>query len=325
MKAKVIPMNDRKPYLLASLIVALSMILAACATPAQPTQPASTPGAFQGEAAATSTTAPALPTAAATSAVVQPPATSAEAVIDVATDPTYEEILVDGEGMTLYIFTVDEPNQSNCDADCLANWPPLITLGNPTLGDRVEEELVGSTTLADGRQIVTYNSMPLYYFVEDTQPGDIKGQGVGNVWYVISRDGEVLTSASDDSTPAAPAAAATEPTIMVASNPTLGEFLVDDKGMSLYMFTRDTADMSNCSGDCLVKWPPLLTQGSPIAGTGVDASLLGSAPMPDGTFIVTYNHMPLYYWYQDLKPGDVLGQDVGGVWYVVSPQGEIIR
>ena len=84
-------------------------------------------------------------------------------------------------------------------------------------------------------------------------------------------------------------------------------------------------DKSNCDAACLAKWPPLLTQGTPELGEGVDASLVGSAKLADGSKIVTYNHMPLYYWVKDIKPGDTTGQDVGGVWYVVSPKGEKVE
>ena len=98
--------------------------------------------------------------------------------------------------MTLYIFTNDTPGVSNCNADCLAKWPPLITQGNPKLGPGVDAALVGTATLADGRKIVTYNKMPLYYWVNDKAAGDTTGQGVGSVWYVISPDGKVVGNGS---------------------------------------------------------------------------------------------------------------------------------
>ncbi len=105
----------------------------------------------------------------------------------------------------------------------------------------------------------------------------------------------------------------------------LGKILVGENGMTLYMFTKDTADMSNCNADCLKKWPALITLGKPILGEGVDASLVGSATLADGSKIVTYNHMPLYYWYKDLKAGDTNGQGVGEVWYVLAPDGNPVE
>ena len=210
---------------------------------------------------------------------------------------------------------------------CLAKWPALLTQGNPALGSGVDASQVGSAILTDGTKIVTYDHHPLYYFIKDTKPGDILGQAVGGVWYVISPTGkEIETPTGSAATPVStPAAASLEPTINLASNPTLGQFLVDGKGMTLYIFTKDGPDQSNCDASCLTNWPPLLTQGNPILGTGVDDSKIGSAFLADGTRIVTYNHMPLYYFIKDTKAGDTIGQGVGSVWFVVNRDGEIIK
>jgi predicted lipoprotein with Yx(FWY)xxD motif len=101
----------------------------------------------------------------------------------------------------------------------------------------------------------------------------------------------------------------------------LGTFLVDGKGMTLYLFTKDTPGKSNCTGDCLVKWPPLVaTDVNQVkVGPGIDGTKLGLADLPDGKKIVTYKGMSLYYWYKDMKPGDTTGQNVGNVWFVVAP------
>jgi predicted lipoprotein with Yx(FWY)xxD motif len=118
--------------------------------------------------------------------------TPVEATINVATDPTLGKILVGNNGMTLYAFTSDGPNQSNCTAACLKAWPPLTTLGSPTLGTGVDQTLVGTATLADGSKIVTYNKMPLYYFAKDTKAGDVGGQKVAGTWFVVSPDGKMV-------------------------------------------------------------------------------------------------------------------------------------
>ena len=110
--------------------------------------------------------------------------------------------------------------------------------------------------------------------------------------------------------------------LKVAADPKLGNILVDGDGMTLYMFTKDEPDKSNCAGGCLDAWPPLLALDNPAVGEGVDASLLGTAALADGSLIVTYNHMPLYFWQDDMQPGDTKGQGVNDVWFVVSPDGE---
>ncbi len=107
-----------------------------------------------------------------------------------------------------------------------------------------------------------------------------------------------------------------------------GDVLVDDKGLSLYIFVPDKGATSVCYGSCAHVWPPVLTTGTPRAGAGVDASLLGTTTRADGTTEVTYAGHPLYYFISDKKPGDITGQGVtgfGGPWYVIAPDGVAIR
>ena len=116
-------------------------------------------------------------------------------------------------------------------------------------------------------------------------------------------------------------------TVNVAEVGTFGQALVDGASRSLYLFTNDTQNSgtSSCTGECLVNWPPLLTDGDPVAGTGVDAAMLGTITLPDGTTQVTYNGWPLYYYIDDAAAGDANGQGVGDVWFLVAPTGEMIQ
>nr|WP_300150339.1 hypothetical protein [Propionicimonas sp.] len=160
----------------------------------------------------------------------------------------------------------------------------------------------------------------------------------------------ILLSACTGSTPAAPAASssasAPAPTDTAYAPPssasasgaasadaatlalkladsTLGPIVVDGKGMTLYMFAKDTANTSTCEGQCLVAWPPLV--GRPTMGAGVDDSKLGSITRADGSTQATYNGWPLYYWKDDAKPGDVLGQNVNNVWFVLDRDGDPVK
>ncbi|MFT4226302.1 hypothetical protein [Micropruina sp.] len=152
----------------------------------------------------------------------------------------------------------------------------------------------------------------------------------------------VLLSACTAATPAAPSSSAPAPSASASSVPapapseadaatltlamadsSLGTILVDGKGMTLYLFTKDTPNTSNCTGQCLAAWPPLL--GKPTAGKGVDAAKLGSFTRADGSTQASYNGWPLYYWEQDSKPGDVTGQDVNKVWYVLNRDGTAVK
>ncbi|MHA7290555.1 COG4315 family predicted lipoprotein [Arthrobacter sp. MDT3-24] len=105
-----------------------------------------------------------------------------------------------------------------------------------------------------------------------------------------------------------------------------GNIVVDASGMSVYFFTKDVKDSgtSACTGACLTAWPPLLTTAAKPAAEGVTGTL-GTITTPDGAKQVTLNGLPLYYFAQDKKPGDVLGQGVNNVWYLATPAGEMIR
>lgn len=104
-------------------------------------------------------------------------------------------ILVDGDGMTLYLFTNDSPGMSSCTGDCLVAWP--ILEGEPTAGEGVDEGLLGSIEREDGTVQATYDDWPLYYFAQDTAPGDVTGQGANDVWFVLTPDGEMVTEAPE--------------------------------------------------------------------------------------------------------------------------------
>lgn len=89
---------------------------------------------------------------------------------------------------------------------------------------------------------------------------------------------------------------------------------------SLYLFTNDAENSTNCTGPCASAWPPLVVpEGvTPTGGDGVTGTL-STIQRPDGTRQVTYNGIPLYYWSGDMAPGDVMGQGVNGVWFLVAP------
>lgn len=135
---------------------------------------------------------------------------------------------------------------------------------------------------------------------------------------------EAATEAPTDAPTGVPVTGAA--TVMASDVGTFGSALTDAEGRSLYLFTNDTqnAGTSSCTGDCLVNWPPLLTDGDPVAGEGVDETMLGTIALPDGTTQVTYNGWPLYYYIDDTAAGDATGQGVGDVWFLVTPAGEAI-
>lgn len=102
--------------------------------------------------------------------------------------------LVDGQGMSLYLFLPDGEGHSTCYEQCADNWPPLLAQDGITLGEGVAEELLGTTLRDDGTVQVTYGGWPLYYFAGDEGPGNVNGQGAGDVWYAVSADGDALVA-----------------------------------------------------------------------------------------------------------------------------------
>jgi predicted lipoprotein with Yx(FWY)xxD motif len=102
----------------------------------------------------------------------------------------------------------------------------------------------------------------------------------------------------------------------------LGTVLVDPDGMTMYVFTLDTDGESVCYESCAVLWPPV--PGDVPIGPGLDPSIFGTTNRTDGTTQLTVQGQPLYLWASDVSPGDVTGQNVEGVWFVVDASGQII-
>jgi predicted lipoprotein with Yx(FWY)xxD motif len=100
-----------------------------------------------------------------------------------------------------------------------------------------------------------------------------------------------------------------------------GRILVDGRGRTLYLFTRDRHGRSTCTGKCTRVWPPALVSGRPTAGPGVASSMLRSRRRADGASQLVYNGHPLYTLTADTQPGQAAGQGFEGTWYVVSPAG----
>lgn len=192
-------------------MLVLALLLAACG-PAATTTPAVEPTTaipepateaateMPTEAATESATEAATEatTEAATEAATGVPVTGATTV-SVSESADFGPILVDGEGMSLYVFLADTQNggTSACGADdgCVTEWPPLGSEGAPAAGEGLDGALLGTITRDDGTMQVTYNGWPLYHYAGDAAPGDTNGQALnefGGVWYLVSPAGEAI-------------------------------------------------------------------------------------------------------------------------------------
>lgn len=113
------------------------------------------------------------------------------ATVNVFSDDTYGDILVDSNGFSLYLFVPDKTGKSTCYDQCANVWPPLISDGNPTKGDAVTAP-IGTISRKNGAIQVTIAGHPLYKYKRDKQPSDTNGQdikGFGGEWYLLAPDG----------------------------------------------------------------------------------------------------------------------------------------
>jgi predicted lipoprotein with Yx(FWY)xxD motif len=135
----------------------------------------------------------------------------------------------------------------------------------------------------------------------------------------------VLAAAALASLTSIASSATSKPATVKTGTSSLGRIVVDGKSHTLYLFQKDKHGKSACSGACAQNWPPLLTKGTPAAGTGAKSSLLGTTKRSDGTTQVTYNGHPLYTFVADNgKRGSTKGEGVdafGAKWYVVAAKG----
>ncbi len=108
------------------------------------------------------------------------------------------------------------------------------------------------------------------------------------------------------------------PGVKIMEKELLGKFLADGKGVSLYSFSKDDKNASNCIEGCAVNWPPFYVDPSAVI-EGCESSDFTSIIRPDGKQQTAYKGMPLYYFKNDKYPNDTFGHGIGEVWFLVVP------
>lgn len=103
---------------------------------------------------------------------------------------------------------------------------------------------------------------------------------------------------------------------MIKTDPKKGDYLTDAKGMTLYIFDKDTKGMSSCNGICATTWPPYLVGSN---GPTIMPDNITTIKRSDGSMQYAYKGMPLYYYAKDTKVGYIMGDGVSGVWHLVKP------
>ena len=152
-----------------------------------------TPASNESSTANATSATNATPTATGTSEASVP--VTGETTIKATISDNYGPILVDADGVALYIYSKDTQNgtTSACtDEECTQDWTPLTTQGAPVAGAGTIQKLLGTITREDGTMQVTYNGWPLYHFSGDSAAGSTNGQGHDGEWFLVSPSGKAI-------------------------------------------------------------------------------------------------------------------------------------
>jgi len=214
--------------------------------------------------------------------------------------------ITDVNGNTLYTFSHDTNNTNNFTNSDFSNnavWP-IAEIDLDKIPSILNNNDFGTIDVY-GRTQLTYKGWPLYYFGQDSVRGDNKGISfpAPGVWPIANVD-----------TTEAPI----ETTVKLVDNATFGEILTDSEGISLYFFSDDAKDTSECIDGCLNIWPAFYTENL-VLGTGLDITDFETITRTDGAKQTTYKGWPLYYYVSDVNTGDTLGDNVGDEWFIAKP------
>lgn len=110
-------------------------------------------------------------------------------------------IIVDQVGQTLYGFTPDEAGEPTCTDGCADAWPPYAVDGG-SVPAGLDESIFSVVAHPSGVNQLKAGKWPLYYFAADIVPGDVNGQGSGDVWFVVADDGSLVKGAAGIAAPA---------------------------------------------------------------------------------------------------------------------------
>lgn len=307
---------------------AAAIALAACGSDPAPIATPADPAPAEAAADATPETTPA-------------PAAPTDAAVKIS-QTELGDVLADPDGMTLYAFTNDVDAVSTCSGTCAEAWPPVIVPDDFIVSPGLDSGIFATTERDDGQLQLVAGKFPLYLYAADAKPGDITGQGSGDVWFAVDTTGRLVGADGDAATPdesgdaAEPEQGDSAPTdpyatsgaaLIATAESDLGTIVTDADGLTLYLFTDDADGEPTCVGGCARAWPPYLITEDPaaVAPEGIDASLLSTVEHPDGGTQLKLGKWPLYYFASDVEPGDVTGQGSGDVWFAVAADGTAIR
>ena len=279
-----------------------------------------------------SAAAPAPPPPSAATSPAPAPAAAAGASVSVkaATSPL-GQILVGPDGRTLYAFTNDTEAKSTCYGTCAEAWPPAV------VDRQLDRRLPASTPASSAPSPATTapssstaGKFPLYYFSGDARPGDVNGQGSGDVWFVVDTKAKVVKDAAVGAPPrrprpprrppAAPAPAASAGRL-VAREDHGGRL----DGRTLYAFTKDANGTSTCARRLRQGVAPGHRDGRRRGPGPATSRCSPRSPRPDGARSSRWASGRSTPSAGDAAPGDINGQGSGGSWFVVGQDGKLIK
>ena len=222
--------------------------------------------------------------------------------------------LENGTGFTLYMFGTDKPGNgtSSCTGSCAAVWPPFYA-SNLNLPSGLSSSSFSTITRSDGTKQTTYNGWPLYHYATDASAGSMLGEGLnqlGGLWYAMpptlqQSGGQIIGGPSYS--------------IGVAYKPSIGVYLTNSTGFTLYFRSTDTPNSgtTGCNTACEMSWPVFHASTTTLA-PGLNSANFGTITQ-NSKEIVTYAGYALFYWIGDTSPGDILGQGVGHFYVATAP------
>jgi len=219
-------------------------------------------------------------------------------------------------GLSLYTFDDDLVNSSSCNGTagnmttCAGIWPPLL------VADGAVASGAYSFIMRDNNeQQWAYNGQALYTYSQDSTQGDVLGDGINNTWH-LARPTPIKTASLSGLT-----SLMGNQTILsvTENNEVLTPFRSHKDGFTLYTFDLDKINTSECSGDCINAWPPLL------ADEGAIETAPYSLILNNRTLQWAYKGKPLYFFIGDEAAGDNKGDEINDVWHTATLEPAIQR
>jgi len=210
--------------------------------------------------------------------------------------------LIDANGKTLYYFANDINGKSNCTGVCSTIWKPFYA-SNIIVPSDLNVTDFGQITNIAGTNQTTYKGWPLYYYSGDNNSGDTNGQSVQNIWFVASSPFY---------------------NVLLMNNTNSKTYLSNVNGEALYYFKSDTRGssttdpVSKCTGTCLNTWT-IFDQSQVVAPVFLSASDFTKFTRVDNTTQLAYKGYPLYLYSGDTQSGDIKGDGLNKLWYLVKP------